>query len=54
LLAAQAAPRRVHLAGVVDGAGNPVDLSFVRRIYSSENVQVSAEPAWNQAGLGSL
>ncbi|MGI8958263.1 MAG: alpha/beta hydrolase family protein [Bryobacteraceae bacterium] len=54
LLAAQAAPRRVHLAGVVDAAGNPVDLSLVRRIYSSENVHVSAIPAWDEAGFRTL
>jgi hypothetical protein len=54
LLAAQAAPRRVHLAGVVDGAGNPVDLSLVRRIYSNENVRVSAVSAWDEGVLGAL
>lgn len=54
LLTAQAAPRRVHLAGPVDGAGNRMDLSLVRRMYSSGNIQVSAVPAWDEAALGAL
>jgi hypothetical protein len=54
LLAAQAAPRRIHVAGAVDASGNAMDLSFVRRIYSSENVQFSAAPAWDEGALGAL
>jgi len=54
LLAAQAAPRRVHLAGALDGSGNALDLSLVRHIYSGQNVQFSALPAWDEAALDSL
>ncbi len=54
LLAAQAAPRRVHLAGAVDASGNSMDLDTVRRIYSSGNVQFSASPAWDEGALGFL
>jgi dienelactone hydrolase len=54
LLAAQAAPRTVHLAGAVDGAGNTVDASLMQQIYSGENVQFSALPAWDEAVFGTL
>jgi hypothetical protein len=54
LLAPQAAPRRIHLAGAVDASGNGMDLSLVRRIYSSENVQFSASPAWDEGALGTI
>lgn len=53
-LAAQAAPRRVHLAGAVDAAGNTVDLSLVRRIYPGENVQFSTLAAWDEAAFAAL
>jgi hypothetical protein len=54
LLAAQAAPRRVHLAGPVDATGVTVDTSLVRRIYSGENVRFSALPAWDEAVFTTL
>jgi hypothetical protein len=53
-LAAEAAPRRVHLAGAVDGANNRVDLAVVQKVYLSENVEISAEPAWDEGALRSV
>ncbi|MFL6353745.1 MAG: alpha/beta hydrolase [Bryobacteraceae bacterium] len=53
-LAAQAAPRRIHLAGPVDGSAKTVDASLVRRIYSSENVRLSPLAAWDEAALSAL
>ena len=41
-IAAKAA-RTIHLAGTVDAQGNKMDISAVRRIYSSANVTVSPE-----------
>jgi hypothetical protein len=54
LLAAQASPRRIHLAGAVDGAGNRVDLAELRRMYPSGNVRFSADPAWDEETLASV
>ncbi len=54
LLAAQAAPRPIHLAGSVDGAGNSVDPGVARQIYPGDNVHCSALPAWNETALSAL
>jgi len=54
LLAAQSAPRRIHLAGAVNGAGNRMSLPELRRIYSSANVRFSSEPAWDDDILSSV
>ncbi len=54
LLAAQAAPRPIHLAGAVDAANNPMSLAELRRIYSSANMRFSSEPAWDENVLGSV
>jgi dienelactone hydrolase len=48
LLAAQAAPRRIHLAGTVDAAGNPLDDNVTRTAYPGANVTVSTEPNWDE------
>jgi dienelactone hydrolase len=53
-LAAQAAPRRVHLAGAVDGANKRVDPAVVQNVYLSKNVAISAEPAWDEGALSSV
>jgi dienelactone hydrolase len=53
-LAAQAAPRRVHVAGPVDGANNQVEVAAVRSAYSSANVTVSERPDWSEAALQSV
>jgi hypothetical protein len=54
LLAAQSAPRPIHLAGAVDAANNRISLAELRRIYSSANVRFSSEPAWDDNILGSV
>jgi dienelactone hydrolase len=54
-LAAMAAPRRVVLAGAVDGAGGPMDVTAVRRAYAgAPNVEVRPEGAWNFEALSAL
>jgi hypothetical protein len=54
LLAAQSAPRPIHLAGAVDGANNEVSLAELRRIYPSANVRLSSGLAWDDTILGSV
>jgi dienelactone hydrolase len=59
LLAAQAAPRRIHLAGTVNGANVKMDIREVQRIYAAtvaagSTVQISPEAAWNEPALGWL
>jgi dienelactone hydrolase len=59
LLAAQAAPRRILLAGAVDGANKRMEVQEVRRIYAGhtgagQNVQISAGAAWDETVLGAL
>ncbi|MBV9248426.1 MAG: hypothetical protein JO227_04160 [Acetobacteraceae bacterium] len=53
-LAAKAAPRTVHLAGAVDARGEKMDVSAVRRIYASDNMRISPEPAWDEQALSAL
>jgi dienelactone hydrolase len=53
LLASQAAPRRIHLAGTVDAANQPVNLEEMRRAYPGANVQISREPLWNEGAFRS-
>ena len=49
-VAASAAPRRIHLAGAVDGGGSRMTPEAVLSIYgSAKNVETSAEPAWNES-----
>jgi hypothetical protein len=52
LLAAQSAPRRIHLAGAVDASERPVAGDELRRIYPSANVEISDDPAWDERALG--
>ncbi len=54
LLAAHSAPRPIHLAGAVNGAGNRMNLAELQRIYSSANVRFSSEPAWDDNILSSV
>jgi dienelactone hydrolase len=39
-------PRRVHLAGSLDAAGNPLSTDAVRRVYPYSSVQISEESGW--------
>jgi hypothetical protein len=50
-LAARSVPRRVHLAGAVDASVRPVAADGVRKMYASENVVISDEPAWDENSL---
>ena len=50
-LAARSAPRRIHLAGAVDASVRPVAADAVRKMYASENVVISDEPAWDETAL---
>jgi hypothetical protein len=52
LLAAHAAPRRIHLAGAVDASERPLGAEELRRIYTTANVEISDEPAWDERALG--
>jgi hypothetical protein len=52
-LAVDAAPRRIHLAGAVDAANNPMDPATLRGIYSAGNIEVSASPGWDENSLES-
>lgn len=52
VLAAQSAPRRIHLAGAVDASERPVAADELRRIYSRQNVEISGEPTWDEISLG--
>ena len=54
-LASLAAPRRVVLAGAVDGAGSPVPIADVRRAYAgAPSIEVRPEGAWDFAALSAL
>lgn len=52
-LAAQSAPRPVHLAGVVDAANKSVELTLLRRIYSTPNVTFSEQAKWDEGAFQS-
>jgi len=52
VLAAQSAPRRIHLAGAVDASERPVAADELRRIYSAQNIDISNEPVWDERSLG--
>lgn len=54
LLAAQSAPRSIHLAGAVDGANKELSLADLQRTYFSPNVRFSREPAWDDTILASV
>ncbi len=53
-LAAQANPRRIHLAGTVDASNDRIDVAAVRNVYSGKNVEISAEPNWEESTFRSL
>jgi len=54
VLAAQSAPRPIHLAGSVNAGNNQISLTELRRIYPSGNVRFSANPAWDENTLSSV
>ena len=50
-LAALIAPRRVMLAGPLDGSGKPAPVEVVRELYRSSNVEVKAAADWTAEAL---
>jgi hypothetical protein len=51
-LTASLAPRRVTLAGAIDGAGNRMTVEAVRAEFpSTSNIRVLPEPAWSPADI---
>jgi dienelactone hydrolase len=54
LLASQTAPRRIHIAGAVNGAGDTAPVEEVQRLYSSQNVSVSPAASWSEQSLSDL
>jgi hypothetical protein len=53
-IAAQSAPRRIHIAGAVDAEGRRMETSAAKSIYSSANIIVSADPDWSETALASV
>jgi hypothetical protein len=53
-LAAESAPRPIHVAGAVDGAGRRMTEDAARSFYSSRNVQLSDKPAWDVKALAGV
>lgn len=51
-VAAEATPRRVHLAGAVDATGTVMATDAVKRIYNSANVTISEAAPWDEQSLG--
>ena len=51
ILAAQSAPRRIHLAGAMNAANDRMDINEVRGIYPGRHIEISSEPAWDEAAL---
>ena len=46
-IAAALAPRKLIIAGVLDGAGKPVPVTDAQRVYSGSNIEIREEPAWD-------
>jgi dienelactone hydrolase len=53
-LAAQAAPRKLRLAGAIDAAGKTLGLDRVRTVYTTSNVSFLDRAAWNVDALSQL
>jgi len=50
-MAESIAPRRLILAGVVDGAGRPMPVADARRGYSGRHIEIQEDPAWDFPAL---
>ena len=50
-VAASLAPRRVCLAGAVDGAGDTMEVAAVRAVYGGEHIAVLPEAKWDAEAL---
>ena len=53
-LAAQSAPRPIHIAGAVDGGNRRLSLAEMQAVYTSRNLRFSSEPKWEATSLASV
>jgi hypothetical protein len=53
-LAAQSAPRPIHMAGAVDGSNRRLSLAEVQLVYKSGNLRFSPEPKWDATSIASV
>jgi hypothetical protein len=49
--AAAIAPRKLVLAGMVNGAGRPMDAAAVRAVYPGSHVEVNEQARWTADAL---
>lgn len=54
LLASQALPRQIHLAGAVNARNEVLPLDEVRRLYPSQNIKLSQSADWDEAVFRSI
>jgi hypothetical protein len=54
LIAAQSAPRPIHIAGAVDATDTRVPISELAKVYHSENVKLLETADWNETALGGI
>jgi hypothetical protein len=50
-IAAAIAPRKITMAGILDGAGQPVPALEAQRAYSGSNIEFRDEAAWDMTAL---
>jgi hypothetical protein len=50
-IAAAIEPRKITLAGILDGASQPVPALEARRVYSGSNIEVREQAAWDTDAL---
>jgi dienelactone hydrolase len=50
-IASAFAPRKITIAGILDGAGQPVPTLEARQSYSGSNIEVREKAAWDVAAL---
>jgi hypothetical protein len=53
-LAAESAPRPIHVAGAANGAGRRMTPEAAREVYPSRNVQISDKAAWDVKALAAV
>ncbi|HLK20781.1 MAG TPA: acetylxylan esterase [Bryobacteraceae bacterium] len=53
-IAATIAPRKIVLAGVLDGAGKSLTAAGAKRLYTSSNIEIRQEAAWDSDALSSF
>jgi hypothetical protein len=50
-IAAAIAPRKITIAGVLDGGGQPVPVLEARRVYPGSNIEVREVAVWDADAL---